>query len=160
MIRKLTIHGLAMLLVTGAVMAQSDVERDVRKTILDSVAWTNANKKDNPSDYSKEGALEFWSSGGLLHKVSPGGAGAPGGFDAVNLAAVHIEVIPLPGGQSAAAMYYLEGSLQPKGGAPVPHYLTRVTQVFAKEDGKWKIRASHWSEVKGGSGTTQTGAID
>ena len=29
-------------------------------------------------------------------------------------------------------------------------------RVAVKENGKWKIRASHWSPVKGGSGTTAT----
>jgi hypothetical protein len=38
----------------------------------------------------------------------------------------------------------------------VGHYLTRVTQVFVKEDGMWKVRSSHWSAVTGGAGTTQT----
>jgi ketosteroid isomerase-like protein len=46
--------------------------------------------------------------------------------------------------------------MKPKGAPAVNHYLTRVTQVFVKEDGKWKIRASHWSPISGGSGTTQT----
>jgi len=38
----------------------------------------------------------------------------------------------------------------------VSHYLTRVTQVYVKEGGSWKIRASHWSPVSGGSGTSQS----
>ena len=55
-----------------------------------------------------------------------------------------------------SAHYYMEGFLKPKGLEAVPHYLTRVTQVYVKEDGRWKIRSSHWSPLAGGSGTSQT----
>ena len=54
------------------------------------------------------------------------------------------------------AMYYSEGALRPKGYPNVSHYKKRVTQVFVKEDGSWKVRASHWPPVQGGSGTSQT----
>jgi len=30
-----------------------------------------------------------------------------------------------------------------------------VTQVYVKENGKWKVRAAHWSPIAGGSGTNQ-----
>ena len=59
-------------------------------------------------------------------------------------------------GKAAVAMFYSEGAMQPEGSDLVPHYLTRATQVFVKEDGKWKTRASHWSALQGGSGTSQT----
>ena len=65
-------------------------------------------------------------------------------------------MIELPGGEAAVAMYYSEGSMQVTGGPLVSHYLTRVLQVFVKEDGKWVVGAAHWSPVAGGSGTTQT----
>ena len=68
----------------------------------------------------------------------------------------HIEVIVLVPGKAAVAMYYSEGSMKPKGAAAVSHYMTRVTQAFVKEDNKWKVRASHWSPIQGGSGTSQT----
>ena len=53
-------------------------------------------------------------------------------------------------------MYYSEGSMTPKGSKPVGHYMTRVTQAFVKENGEWRIRASHWSPIMGGAGTSQT----
>ncbi|HSM18644.1 MAG TPA: hypothetical protein VK845_16775 [Gemmatimonadales bacterium] len=77
-------------------------------------------------------------------------------WDAINITAKHIKVIPLVEGQAAVALYYSEGMMQPKGSAGVSNYLTRVTQVFVKEGGKWKVRASHWSAVTGGAGTPQT----
>ena len=68
-------------------------------------------------------------------------------------------MIELPGGEAAVAMYYSEGGMQPKGGKAIGHYMTRVLQVFVKEDGGWKVRAAHWSPVAAGAGTNQT-ALD
>ena len=98
--------------------------------------------------------MEFWSSGGLLHTVSPGGR--PEKYDYINIDFTHIEVVVLVPKKAAVAMYYSEGSMKPENAPAVSHYLTRVTQVFVKEGGKWKIRASHWSPVTGGSGTSQS----
>ena len=53
-------------------------------------------------------------------------------------------------------MYYSEGALRPKGYPNVSHYKKRVTQLFVEECGSWKVRASHWPPVQGGSGTSQT----
>jgi hypothetical protein len=64
-------------------------------------------------------------------------------------------VLELSPDQAAVAVFYAEGSLHPKGGAFVGRYLTRVTQVFVKEDGQWRIRSSHWSPLTGGAGTNQ-----
>jgi len=138
---------------SGAAYAQSETEKEVTQTILDSNAYTNKNLKSHPDEYSSKGALEFWSSGGLLQEMPP--SGRPDDFDAVNITAKNIRVIVLVEGQAAVAHYYSEGSLKPKGAPAVSHYLTRVSQVFVKEAGKWKVRSSHWSAITGGSGTTQ-----
>ena len=152
---------LAILLIGGAAAstatAQTQTEREVTQAILASNAYSNANLTSNPDDYSALGALEFWSSGGLLQEIPP--SGRPDTFDAISIQAKHIRVTPLVEGRAAVAHYYAEGSLSPAGAAPVGHYLTRVTQVFVKEDGAWKIRSSHWSPITGGAGTTQT-ALD
>lgn len=150
----------AIVLVTGLTLfsgfayAQSDTEKEVTQTILESNAYTNQSLKGRADDYSSKGALEFWSSGGLLQDIQPGGR--PDDFDAINITAKNIRVTALVEGQAAVAHYYSEGSLKPKGAPAVGHYLTRVTQVFVKEAGKWRIRSSHWSAVAAGSGTTQT----
>lgn len=141
-------------LCSGFAYAQSDTEKEVTQTILESNAYTNQNLKGRADDYSSKGALEFWSSGGLLQEIAP--AGRPDDFDAINITAKNIRVTALVEGQAAVAHYYSEGSLKPKGAPAVGHYLTRVTQVFVKEAGKWRIRSSHWSAVAAGSGTTQT----
>ena len=76
-------------------------------------------------------------------------------FEIFNLHPKHITVLQLVPDQAAVAIFYAEGSLHPKGGALVARYLTRVTQVFVKEHGQWRIRSSHWSPLVGGSGTNQ-----
>ena len=50
--------------------------------------------------------------------------------------------------------------MDPTTSAAVSDYRTRVTQVFVKEDGEWKVRAAHWSPIAGGAGTSQTAVID
>ena len=147
------IKHVVILVLCTAVAFAGDAE-EVKKTIEDDFAYLNKNKRSK-NEYSKNGALEFWSSGGLLHKIDA--SGRPETYDEVNLSPKHIEVLVLAPGKAAAAFYYSEGSLKPKGSAGVDHYLTRVSQTFVKEGGKWKTRSSHWSPVKGGSGTSQTG---
>ena len=126
---------------------------DVKQSIEDSFAYLNKMKK-SLNDYSKDGALEFWSSGGLLQTIDP--SGRPETYDEISLIPKHIEVVVLAPGKAAAAMYYSEGNMKPKGSDSVGHYLTRVSQTFVKEGGEWKTRTSHWSPVKGGYGTSQT----
>lgn len=130
-----------------------DVE-DVKKRIVDSANYLNKMKK-GLNEYSKDGAVEFWSSGGLLHTVDP--SGRPETYESINVTPKHIEVVILAPGKAAVAMYYSEGHLKPKGAKGVSHYLTRVSKSFIKEGGEWKTRTSHWSPVVGGSGTSQTG---
>lgn len=142
-------------LCAGTAAAQSPTEREVTQLILDSNEYSKKNLKDVPDSASKAGSLEFWSSGGLLQHVPAGGAN-PRVYEAISIDAKHIQVIALVEGQAAVAQYYSEGSMKPIGSPAVPHYLTRVTEVYVKEGGKWKVRAAHWSAVSGGSGTTQT----
>ncbi len=90
-----------------------------------------------------------------MQEIAPG-VNLAGRWEVFNIQAKHIKVITLVEGQAAVAHYYWEGSMKPKGSPAVNYYLTRASQVFVKEDGKWRIRSSHWSAVTGGSGTTQT----
>lgn len=145
----------AVLCVSTAV-ADAQTEQEVEQTIRDGYAYLVANLKDQPDAYSKDGAIEFWSSGGLMQEI--GASGRPGEWDSFNLAPKHIRVLTLVPGQAAVAHFYSEGSMKPKGYPAVNHYLTRVTQVYVKESGGWKVRSSHWSPVAGGSGTSQTAA--
>ncbi len=135
--------------------AESETEQEVKQTILESIEYINKNLTGRPDEYSQHGALEFWSSGGLLQEIAPG-VNFAGRFEVFNIQAKHIKVITLVEGQAAVAHYYWEGSMKPKGSSAVNNYLTRASQVFVKEDGKWRLRSSHWSAITGGSGTTQT----
>jgi SnoaL-like domain len=139
---------------SGLARAQSQTEKEVTQTIIDSAKYTNANLKGQEGAYSRSGALEFWSSGGLLQEIPPGTR--PDTYESIVLTPKNIQVITLVEGQAAVANYYSEGTMKPKGSQAVSHYLTRATQVFVKEDGKWKIRSSHWSPIAGGTGTSQT----
>jgi hypothetical protein len=157
-VKKLAIM-LIGLLSFGATLAQADMatEKEVTQSIVDSNAYVRKNLQGMPGEYSKDGAVEFWSSGGLMQEIPANTR--PEEFVAYNVNPKHIRVTTVVPGQVAVAHFYAEGSMQPKGGTAVSNYRTRVSQVFVKEDGKWKIRASHWSPITGGAGTSQT-ALD
>jgi hypothetical protein len=152
--RNTALIAIAALTVGSSVFAQSQTEKEVTQTIIASNEYTVKNLKTSIDDYSAKGALEFWSSGGLLQEIAPNSPGDE--YEAIALTPKHIRVLTLVDGQAAVAHYYAEGSMKPKGAAAVAHYLTRVTQVFVKEGGKWKVRSSHFSPITGGSGTSQT----
>ena len=146
---------MVLLMFSGtAALADKQTEQEVRQAILDSYVESNRTKKGNTEDYSKDGAVEFWSSGGVMHEVTRDDDA--GGYDEFNINAFHIEVVTLVPGKAAVAHFYAQGSMKPKGAPRVPNYFTRGTQVFVKEGREWKIRSSHWSPVLGGSGTSQT----
>jgi hypothetical protein len=159
---KKTLILMLICLIAPAAVALADSHEDataqeVKETIMANFEYTREAKAGMPNAISKEGSVEFWSSGGLMNWIAAGEE--PGSFDVYSLTPKHIKVITLVPGEAAVAMYYSEGSMHPKGAAPVPHYLTRAMEVYVKEDGKWKVRAAHWSPVAGGSGTSQT-ALD
>lgn len=137
--------------------ADEATEEAVKKAIIDGNEYAKENLKGQEDTVSDDGSLEFWSSGGFLQQVSADDE--PTEYESINIDAKHIHVITLVPGKIAVAQYYSEGSMEPEGSAAVSNYRTRATQVMVKEDGKWKVRAAHWSPIAGGSGTTQT-AVD
>jgi len=129
-------------------------KEEIVKSITSAIDYLNKNKTTY-NNYSSNGALEFWSSGGLLNDIPKAGPNID--YDFVNMKTKHIEVIILVPKKAAVAMYYMEGSMKPKGSNwDVSNYLTRVSQTFAKENGKWVVKTSHFSPVQGGQGTTKT----
>ena len=140
------------IVVISSFLVAGDVE-EIKKQIMDNNEYSNKNNR-SVNEYSKNGALEYWSSGGLIQEIDPDGR--PEEYDYFNIKVKHIEVVVLVPKKAAVAMYYSEGSMKPKNSPAVNHYLTRVTQAYVNENGKWKIRASHWSPIQGGSGTSQT----
>jgi hypothetical protein len=143
----------ALLTVPAPAISQEATWEVVRQTIRDRYEYNRDNLSADPNAYSSEGAIEFWSSGGLVQWV-PGDAPADQ-YDAFNVYPKHIWVTMLADDQVAVANFYAEGSFQPKGGSAVTDYLTRVTQILVMEDGRWKVRSSHFSPLMGGSGTYQ-----
>ena len=134
------------------VIAETEVEKEVKQLILDNNAYTLKNLEGKPKEISENGSLEFWSSGGLLQSIQQN---AKREYDTFNVHPKHIKVIEI-NATTAVALYYAEGNVQPKESENNPKYLTRVMQVYVKEEGGWKIRAAHWSPLTGGKGTTET----
>lgn len=131
-------------------LAQEAIFGEVRQAIRDAYEYQRTNLSDVPDYYASEGSLEFWSSGGLLHRIA---ADVPlAQYESFNIVPKHIWVTVLAD-DITVAQFYAEGSYQTEGGPLVPNYMTRATQVFVKEDGKWKVRAAHFSPVLGGAGT-------
>ena len=131
------VSSLALTLTLSALSStvMADTASEVRQVILDDLAHANQELNQDPMRLSKDGSKEFFSSGGLLN---------------------HLEVVVLVEGQAAVAHFYQEAMMKPTGLPVVPNYRTRVTQIFVKEEGGWKIRAAHWSPLMGGAGTSQT----
>jgi hypothetical protein len=144
---------IAFVLSTSAFSQTNSVTNEIKALILEDQRIANESN-EQILNYSEQGALEFWSSGGLLHTMT--NELQVNRFDDISLQAKHIEVISIANGEAAVAMYYNEGSLKPLNGASVSHYLTRITQVFVKENDKWVVVAAHYSPVTGGSGTSQS----
>jgi len=151
------IVGLLILAVASA-QADSATEQEIRALIVEGNAYTKQHLKGQENPYSSEGALEFWSSGGLLHKLSADLP--PQEYESFDVDVKHIHVITLVPGEAAVAQYYSEGSMQGKNESAVHGYRTRTTQVFVKEDGKWKVRAAHWSPIAGGKGTSSVSVVE
>ena len=136
-----------------ALAQQSTPQQEIRQLIRDSYNYSKENLADPAGTVSADGSLEFWSSGGLLQNVP---TGAPiNEYDSFSLTPKYIWVTMLADDQVAVAQFYAEGAFKVKGQPAVTDYMTRATQVFVKEDGEWKVRASHFSPIMGGSGTPQ-----
>ena len=143
---------LTLCVLSSTVMA--DTATEVRQVILDDLAHVNQELNQDPMRLSKDGSKEFFSSGGLLNHLDRTSGGNT--FEMFQGSIKHIEVVVLVEGQAAVAHFYQEAMMQPTGLPAVPNYRTRVTQIFVKEEGDWKIRAAHWSPLMGGAGTSQT----
>ena len=143
---------LTLSVLSSTVMA--DTATEVRQVILDDLAHMNQELNQDPMRLSKDGSKEFNSSGGLLNHLERTSGGNT--FEMFEGSIKHIEVVVLVEGQAAVAHFYQEAMMKPTGLPAVPNYRTRVTQIFVKEEGGWKIRAAHWSPLMGGAGTSQT----
>ena len=150
------VSSLALTLTLSALSStvMADTASEVRQVVLDQIAHMNQELTQDPMRLSKDGSIEFFSSGGLLTYLDRTSGGNT--FEMFEGSIKHIEVVVLVEGQAAVAHFYQEAMMKPTGLPAVPNYRTRVTQIFVKEEGDWKIRAAHWSPLMGGAGTSQT----
>jgi len=153
----LTLIGLLIIATTYTQTAVAN-EQEIKNTIVNDNAYVKKHLKVPAGTYSSKGAKEFWSSGGLIQNVRADGRLEE--YDSFNIDIKHIQITILEPNKIALAHYYSEGSMTPKGSPAVKNYRTRVSQVYTKEAGKWKVRSSHWSAITGGSGTSQTAIIE
>ena len=149
-------QGLSLILVLALLSnaVQAGTKEEIRDVINANIAYTNEMMSQDPNRISEQGSKEFFSSGGLLNTIQRNSDASD--FEYFFGSVKHIEVVVLIEGQAAVAHYYQEAVMKPKGLPAVPNYRTRVTQAFVKEDGMWRIKAAHWSPLRGGSGTSQT----
>jgi len=152
-VAKLALIALAVVVLVPTV-AIADTAGEVKAQIMQDSADSRKNLSDGSDGYSKHGSLEFWSSGGLMQYIAADSPAAT--WEHFALTPKHIKVITLVEDQAAVAMYYSEGSFQETGQKLVSHYMTRVTDIYVKENGKWKLRAAHFSPIAAGQGTQQT----
>ena len=89
--KKLLMTIMVMSLTIPAMLFAGDKEEIIAQ-IMENNAYLNKHKRPM-AEYSEKGALEFWSSGGLLHEIES--AGRLGTYDDINMAIKHIEVIVL-----------------------------------------------------------------
>ena len=144
----------AVALMASTGTAWADTAQEIQDVVKSNIAYSNQKLSQDPMRISKSGSMEFFSSGGLLNRLTRNSDSAD--FDAFSGSVKHIEVVVLVEGQAAIAHYYQEANMKPKGLPAVPNYRTRVTQAFVKEGGEWRIKAAHWSPLQGGAGTSQT----
>ena len=152
-VAKLALIALAVVVLAPTV-AVADTADEIKAMIMQDNADSRKNLSGGSEGISKQGSLEFWSSGGLMQYIPADSPAAT--WEQFALTPKHIKVITLVEDQAAVAMYYSEGSFQETGQKSVSHYMTRVTDVYVKEDGKWKVRAAHYSPIAAGQGTQQT----
>ena len=148
------ISSLALTLSAMSSTVMADTATEIRQVVLDHIAHMNQELNQDPMRLSKDGSKEFFSSGGLLTYLDRTSGGNT--FEVFQGSIKHIEVVVLVESQAAVAHFYQEAMMQPSGLPAVPNYRARVTQIFVKEEGDWKIRAAHWSPFMGGAGTSQT----
>ncbi|NQW35565.1 MAG: hypothetical protein HQ471_01035 [Flavobacteriales bacterium] len=146
-----------LLFITTNLIAQNNFKDETEIIKLIQSNWETNNKGNiDVRLMSEDGYYAFNSTGGLMvYDKNPNIR--KNEWDYVNLTPKHIKVVSLVPGKAAVAMYYSEGSMTPKGSAAVPHYMTRVSEVFIKEKGKWVMKTGHYSPISGGSGTSQVG---
>ena len=119
--------------------------------------WATQNKKDWKAFVStlhSGGTMNGDSNGSFWYRTPATVAAVTEGQspdNEWNVAPRYIEVDVLEKGKVAVAYYYLVGSYTING-VQKNDYRTRVSQIFVKEKGNWKVKAGHYTPLYSGSG--------
>ncbi|NBX45277.1 MAG: hypothetical protein EBR00_09615, partial [Gammaproteobacteria bacterium] len=89
---------LSIFFLSFPVIGLADTEKEIKELIVSNLQYTSDNLSEKEGTLSKQGSLEFWSSGGLL--VDNVNAGTRQ-WEVFQAAAKHIEVITLVEGRAA-----------------------------------------------------------
>ena len=130
---------------------RSDIESLINKHWE---SWNSNKYKDYISTVHSGGTMNGDSNGSFWYEMVPTVKGLtenrkPG--DKSNFNARYLKIDVLAPGKAAVAYYYLVGSYTIRG-VTKSDYMTRVSQVFVTEKGKWKIKSGHFSPLHSGSG--------
>ena len=151
--KKTTMLILALSLSISFLLANDESE------VTDAVKmhWKYSNNKDW-GNYAKsmhsKGTLNGDSNGSFWYMQESTASAVRQGLspnDKQNFTPKYIEVEILEKGKVALAYYYLVGSYSING-IQKNDYRTRVSQVFLKEKGKWKVKSGHFTPLHSGSG--------
>ena len=143
----------SLVITTGLLLAddKSEVADVVNKH------WQYQNAKDwgkYVGTMHSEGTMDGDSNGSFWYRRQATVASVTEGQspeNEFNFIPRYIEVDILEKGKVAVAYYYLVGSYNING-VQKNDYRTRVSQIFVKEKGNWKVKAGHFTPLHSGSG--------
>ena len=145
---------LSLLLIATSILFADD-----RSEVLDVL--NNHWKYQNAKDWRKyvetlhsEGTMNGDSNGSFWYKRESTVAAVTEGSslaDKYNFKPRYIEIDILEKDRVAIAYYYLVGSYTISD-VKKSDYRTRVSQIFVKEAGAWKVKAGHYTPLHSGSG--------
>ena len=142
-----------MILFSGVLFA--DDKAEVIDVIKSHWKYNNAKDwKNYAATMHSEGTRNGDSNGSFWYMLESTVKAVSEGItpkDEMNFTPRYIEVDVLEKGKVAVAYYYLVGSYK-IGGVSEDNYRTRVSQIFLKENGNWKVKSGHFSPLHSGSG--------
>ena len=143
-IATLTVLAAGMLLTTGVLADDAD---DIKALEIDSRAQEMAGNVDGYFQYKGSGYTIFPPTGGFL---SPGSTkeSAQARFDAGMSFDMQMRNFDVKFyGDTALCTYYLVGTVQGPGSDTPQRWTLRMTSMWAKQSGQWKIVHRHESHL-------------
>jgi len=147
------------MLILGLCLSTNFLLANDKSDVIDAVKlhWKYSNAKER-GNYAKsmhsKGTLNGDSNGSFWYMQESTISAVRQGLssdDEQNFNPKYIEVEILEKGKVALAYYYLVGSYSING-VQKNDYRTRVSQVFVKEKGSWKVKSGHFTPLHSGSG--------